>query len=254
MKYVRFLHNNETKYGMLEKNDLVVEFEKGYGSDPTPHRHKFKEVKLLAPCLPSKIVAVGLNYSDHAKELNMAVPSEPVLFIKPGTSVVGPGDNIVYPASSKQLDYEAEIAAVIRKTCRRVSVENALEYILGYTCFNDITARDLQNKDGQWTRAKSFDTFSPIGPWIVSGLDTANLKIELKLNGQLKQDSSTANLIFKIPMLISFISHIMTLLPGDVVTTGTPPGVGPMNAGDTVEVTVEGIGTLKNIIKGELNA
>ena len=211
MKYVRFLHNNEMKYGALEKNDLVVEFEKGYGSDSTPHRHKFKELKLLSPCQPSKIVAVGLNYSDHAKELNMALPSEPVLFIKPGTSVVGPGDNIIYPQSSKQLDYEAEIAAVIRKTCRRVSVENAPDYILGYTCFNDITARDLQNKDGQWTRAKSFDTFSPIGPWIVSGLDTANLKIELKLNGQVKQDSSTANLIFKIPMLVSFISQVMIM-------------------------------------------
>ena len=254
MKYVRFLHNNETKYGVLEKNELVVEFEKGYGSDSTSHRHKLKELKLLAPCQPSKIVAVGLNYSDHARELNLAVPDEPVLFIKPATSVVGPEDSIIYPHTSKQLDYEAEIAAVIKKTCRRVSVENAPEYILGYTCFNDVTARDLQNKDGQWTRAKSFDTFSPIGPWIVSGLDPGNLKIELKLNGQVKQDSSTANLVFKIPMLISFISQIMTLLPGDVVTTGTPPGVGPMNVGDTVEVTVEGIGTLKNTIKGELNA
>jgi len=253
VKYLRFSHNNEIKYGILEKDDVILEMEGDYSSYPSRHKHPLSQCKILLPCLPSKIVAVGLNYTEHAQELKMAVPEEPVLFIKPSTSVIGPGEKIVYPKMCAQLDYEAEVAVVIKKTCRRVSSEQAGEYILGYTCFNDVTARDLQKKDGQWTRAKSFDTFSPIGPFIASGLDPADLSVELRLNGQVKQSSSTKNLIFPIPRLVSFISQVMTLLPGDVITTGTPLGVGAMNIGDTVEVTVAGVGTLKNNVSGENN-
>jgi len=251
LKYLRFLHNNEIKYGILEKDDVVLELEGDYSSYPSRHKHPLSQCKILLPCLPSKIVAVGLNYADHAQELQMPVPEEPVLFIKPSTSAIGPGEIIVFPKMCTQLDYEAEVAVVIKKICRRITPEKAGEYILGYTCFNDITARDLQKKDGQWTRAKSFDTFSPLGPFIVTGLNPADLMIELRLNGQVKQSSSTKNLIFPIPQLVSFVSRVMTLLPGDVITTGTPPGVGPMNIGDTVEVTIAGIGTLKNTVIGE---
>jgi 2-keto-4-pentenoate hydratase/2-oxohepta-3-ene-1,7-dioic acid hydratase in catechol pathway len=251
MKYLRFSHNNEVRYGILEKDDVILEMEGDYSSYPSRHKHPLSQCKILLPCLPSKIVAVGLNYTDHARELQMPVPEEPVLFLKPSTSVIGSGEKIVYPKMCTQLDYEAEVAVVIKKVCRHVSPEHASEYILGYTCFNDVTARDLQKKDGQWTRAKGFDTFSPMGPFIASGLDPADLSVELRLNGQVKQSSSTKNLIFPIPQLVSFISTIMTLLPGDVITTGTPPGVGPMNIGDTVEVAIAGIGTLKNTVTGE---
>ncbi|MBI5554593.1 MAG: fumarylacetoacetate hydrolase family protein [Elusimicrobia bacterium] len=255
MKYLRFLHkyNNEIKYGILEKDDVILELEGEYSSYPSRHKHLLSQCKVLLPCLPSKIVAVGLNYSDHAQEFKMPVPEEPILFIKPSTSAIGTGEKIVYPKMCTQLDYEAEAAVVIKKICRQIAPEKAGEYILGYTCFNDITARDLQKKDRQWTRAKSFDTFSPLGPFIVTGLNSADLMIELRLNGQVKQSSSTQNLIFPIPQLVSFVSRVMTLLPGDVITTGTPPGVGPMNIGDTVEVTIAGIGTLKNTVVGENN-
>lgn len=253
MKYLRFFHNNEVKYGILEKDDIVLELEGDYSSYPGHHKHPLSQCKLLMPCLPSKIVSVGLNYTDHAKELKMPVPEEPVLFIKPSTSAIGPDEKIVYPKICNHLDYEAEVAVVIKKVCKHVSPEKALEYILGYTCFNDVTARDLQKKDGQWTRSKSFDTFSPLGPFIASGLNPADIAVELRLNGQVKQSSSTKNLIFPIPLLVSFISQVMTLLPGDVITTGTPPGVGAMKVGDTVEVSIPGIGTLKNNVIGENN-
>ncbi len=253
MKYLRFFHNNEVKYGILEKDDVVLELEGDYSSYPSRHKHPLSQCKFLIPCLPSKIVAVGLNYTDHAKELKMPVPEEPVLFIKPSTSAIGPDEKIVSPKMCTHLDYEAEVAVVIKKVCRHISPEQANEYILGFTCFNDVTARDLQKKDGQWTRSKSFDTFSPLGPFIASGLNPADIAVELRLNGQVKQSGSTKNLIFPIPQLVSFVSQVMTLLPGDVITTGTPPGVGAMKAGDTVEVTIPGVGTLKNNVVGENN-
>lgn len=195
---------------------------------------------------PTKIVACGLNYLDHAKELGMEIPKEPIIFIKPSTSVIGHQDLIIYPRMAKQVDYEAELAIVIKDKTRNVSIEEAGEHILGYTCFNDVTARDLQRKDGQWTRAKSFDTFSPMGPNILFEIDPANLDISLYLNGELKQSSNTSNLIFTPFYLVSFISKIMTLLPGDLIATGTPAGVGPMKPGDKVEVRIEGIGSLIN--------
>ncbi|MEA3223435.1 MAG: fumarylacetoacetate hydrolase family protein [Thermodesulfobacteriota bacterium] len=208
--------------------------------------------RLLTPVEPTKIVAVGLNYRDHAKEFDLKVPTEPVLFLKPPSSVIGPDEAIVYPKGVGRLDFEAELAIVISKKCKDAPFESANDYILGYTCFNDVTARDIQEKDGQWTRAKSFDTFAPIGPWIITDInDAGNLRISSKLNNELKQSSSTSNMIFNIYSLVSFISSIMTLEPFDVIATGTPPGVGPMSPGDVISVAIEGIGELKNrVIKG----
>ncbi|MBN1636857.1 MAG: fumarylacetoacetate hydrolase family protein [Deltaproteobacteria bacterium] len=203
--------------------------------------------QILAPVQPTKIVAVGLNYRDHARELGLEVPLEPILFLKPSSSVIGPGDEICYPSQSTRLDYEAELAVVISRRCRNIKQEHAKDYILGYTCFNDVTARDLQIKDGQWTRAKSFDTFSPIGPWIVTDLeDPHNLAVSARLNSEVKQSSNTSNLIFNVYELISFISMIMTLEMGDVIATGTPSGIGPMEPGDSIQVEIEGIGVLQN--------
>jgi len=206
-----------------------------------------QDVELLAPCQPSKIVCVGLNYTEHARELKMAHPAEPVLFLKPPSAILGPGGQIVYPPSSRQVDYEGELAVVVGKRCKNISAEEAEKYILGYTCFNDVTARDLQRKDVQWTRAKSFDTFAPFGPWIAK-IDPSNANIETRVNGAVKQKSNTSDLIFDISRLVEFISHVMTLEPGDLIATGTPPGVGPLQKGDVVEVEIEGIGILRNSV------
>jgi 2-keto-4-pentenoate hydratase/2-oxohepta-3-ene-1,7-dioic acid hydratase in catechol pathway len=207
-----------------------------------------KNVRLLAPCEPTKIVAVGLNYRDHAEEFGTPIPPEPLIFLKPPSSVVGPGDAIRLPprSLSKRVDFEGELAVVIGRRARNVPVGRAAKYILGYTILNDVTARDLQKKDGQWTRAKGFDTFSPIGPWIVSGISPADLKIETFVNGKRRQASRTSRLAFKVPELVSFISRIMTLEPGDVIPTGTPSGIGPLKRGNKVEVRIEKIGTLAN--------
>jgi 2-keto-4-pentenoate hydratase/2-oxohepta-3-ene-1,7-dioic acid hydratase in catechol pathway len=206
-----------------------------------------EDVQLLAPCQPTKIVCVGLNYVEHARELKMQIPEDPVLFIKPPSSVLAPEGMIVYPASSQQVDYEGELGVVIGKRMRNVPANEAENYILGYTCFNDVTARDLQRKDGQWTRAKSFDTFAPFGPWIAK-IDPTRADIETRVNGIVKQKSNTSDMIFGVPKLLEFISGVMTLEPGDVIATGTPTGVGPLQKGDTVEVEIKGIGTLKNSV------
>lgn len=198
---------------------------------------------------PTKIVLVGLNYKDHAKELNMPLPSEPILFIKPVTALIGPEEGIMYPAQATRVDYEAELAIVIKDVCKDIEPEEVMEHVEGFTCLNDVTARDLQKRDGQWTRAKSFDTFCPIGPRIVKDVDQNNLKIQSFLNGVLKQDSNTSNFIFSVEELVSFISQVMTLMPGDIIATGTPGGIGAMNKGDTVEIRIEGIGTLRNYVK-----
>ncbi|AKB27220.1 Fumarylacetoacetate hydrolase family protein [Methanosarcina siciliae T4/M] len=209
---------------------------------------ELSELRVLPPSFPSKIVCVGLNYKDHADELSMEVPDTPVLFLKPPSAVIGHGDKIIYPPSSSRVDYEAELAVVIGKRCKNISAEKAEDVIAGYTCFNDVTARDLQQKDGQWTRAKSFDTFAAFGPYIVSTdeIDVSDLKISCRVNGETRQESRTSNLIFDIPFLIEFITEIMTLEVGDVIATGTPPGVGELQRGDTVEVEIQGIGTLRN--------
>jgi 2-keto-4-pentenoate hydratase/2-oxohepta-3-ene-1,7-dioic acid hydratase in catechol pathway len=197
---------------------------------------------------PSKIICVGLNYKDHAAELKMELPSHPIIFLKPPTALIFNGDSIVYPPQTKELHFEGELAVVIKDRCKNLTAEEAPQHILGYTCANDVTARDLQRIDGQWARAKGFDTFCAIGPEIVSGVDPDNLAIKLYLNGALKQNSNTSNMIFEVEYLVSFISQIMTLLPEDLILTGTPPGVGPMQVGDTVEVEIEGIGKLTNRI------
>lgn len=198
---------------------------------------------------PTKIVLVGLNYKDHAKELNMPLPSEPILFIKPVTALIGPEEGIMYPAQATRIDYEAELAIIVKDVCKDIEPEEVMGHVEGFTCLNDVTARDLQKKDGQWTRAKSFDTFCPIGPRIVKDVDQNNLKIQSFLNGVLKQDSNTSNFIFSVEELVSFISQVMTLMPGDIIATGTPGGIGAMNKGDTVEIRIEGIGTLRNYVK-----
>ena len=207
---------------------------------------------VLAPVLPSKIVCVGLNYKDHAAEVNKPLPPEPLLFIKPSTCVIGPGEAIVLPEGVGRVDHEAEVGVVIGRRATRVSEAEAMSYVLGVTCVNDVTARDLQNKGAGYTRAKGFDTFAPLGPCIVQGLDdrlAAGLGVEGWVNGVKRQGSSTQQLIFPVPMLIAYISANMTLLPGDIISTGTPSGIGPLAAGDTVTITVEGVGELTNSVR-----
>jgi 2-keto-4-pentenoate hydratase/2-oxohepta-3-ene-1,7-dioic acid hydratase in catechol pathway len=212
----------------------------------TGQYYRPSDVRLLAPCVPSKIVSLGVNYRSHGEEMSHRIPEEPLIFIKPSTSVIGTEENIIYPESSQRVDYEGELGVVIKSVTRHVSKDEAEEYILGYTCVNDVTARDIQARDKQWTRSKSFDTFCPIGPCIETALDPRNLILETVLNGEIKQQTSTGQLIFPVDELVSFISSVMTLLPGDVIATGTTSGVGPMQPGDTVEVKIEGIGTLRN--------
>ena len=199
---------------------------------------------------PTKIIAIGLNYLDHAKELKMDIPDHPLIFMKPSTAVIGSGDAIICPPQTKELNYEGELAVIIKEKAKNVSQDDARRFIAGYTCANDVTARDLQRIDGQWTRAKSFDTFCPLGPRIVSDIDPKYLSIITRVNGTVKQNSNTKNMIFDVFELVSFISEIMTLLPGDVIITGTPPGVGAIETGDVVEVEIEGIGVLKNTVTG----
>jgi 2-keto-4-pentenoate hydratase/2-oxohepta-3-ene-1,7-dioic acid hydratase in catechol pathway len=197
---------------------------------------------------PTKIIAVGLNYIDHAKEVNMPIPDHPIIFLKPSTSVIEDGDTILYPPQTKELHYEGELAVIIKEKIKNVGKDEARRFIAGYTCANDVTARDIQRLDVQWTRSKSFDTFCPLGPRIVSDIDPKNLSIITRVNGSVKQSSNTNNMIFDVFDLVSFISGVMTLLPGDVIITGTPPGIGAIVAGDLVEVEIEGIGILKNSV------
>lgn len=203
-------------------------------------------VKILSPVLPSKIICVGKNYADHAKEMGGEVPAEPVIFIKPNTTVIGEDDAIVLPPQSSNVHHEVELAVVISHLCKNVEVDRAGEVILGYTIANDVTARDLQNIDGQWTRAKSFDTFCPLGPWIETELDPTNLALSCEVNGEVTQSGNTKDMIRSAHEMVAWISTVMTLLPGDVILTGTPAGVGPVVNGDVVDVTIEGIGTLSN--------
>ncbi len=248
MEYLRFEINGESKYG-IKKNNIIREANQSpFLSDDSALGRKYDlaDIKLLPPCRPSKIVCIGLNYTDHTDELGMQVPSVPKIFLKPAEATVGPGDDIIYPKMANRIDYEAELAFVVKHTCKDISVAEADDYILGYCCFNDVTARDLQRADGQWTRAKSFDSFAPFGPTIVSDVDTSNLKIQLFQNGEKMQDSTTAKMIFSPAELLAFISEVMTLKPGDLIATGTPPGVGAMKPGDEVEVRIEDIGSLKN--------
>ncbi|MBM4019840.1 MAG: fumarylacetoacetate hydrolase family protein [Planctomycetes bacterium] len=253
MRLVRFLAGDRVRYGVLE-GDTVRELLRPYFENVVPMRseHRLADVRLLAPARPSKMLCIGLNYRDHAREMQKPLPDEPVLFLKPATALAGPGEPIVCPKAAGRVDYEAELAVVIRRRCRSVAPEDADRAILGYACFNDVTARDLQAKDGQWTRAKGFDTFGVLGPWIETAPGDPNrLAVACRLNGAVKQRSSTDQLVFNCQYLVSWASRIMTLEAGDVIATGTPAGVGPMKPGDAVEVEVEGIGVLASPVAAE---
>jgi 2-keto-4-pentenoate hydratase/2-oxohepta-3-ene-1,7-dioic acid hydratase in catechol pathway len=244
MRLARFEADGEMYMGRLDGDVL-----RHVGGKKLPREFSLNEVRLLSPSIPSKVVAVGLNYRDHAEELNMPLPEEPLLFMKPSSSVIGPGQTILLPPQSQRIDFEAELAVVMGRTACNVKSRDAREYILGYTCLNDVTARDLQSKDGQWTRAKGFDTFCPLGPWVETEIDPSDLAIQLYLNGERKQNSRTSNLIFDPYRLVEFVSAVMTLFPGDVIATGTSSGIGPMKSGDIVEVRIEGIGSLENRVR-----
>ncbi len=249
MKTVRFKVDDNEHYGILDGDIITKLAQEPYDRImPLDKTYDLKEVTLLAPCIPTKIVALGLNYKSHAEETHNPVPESPIIFIKPTTCIIGPEENIVYPSSTTRVDYECELGVVIGKKARMVSVDNALDYVFGYTCVNDVTARDHQRDDGQWTRGKGHDTFGPMGPCIETDLDPGNVIVSTYLNNELKQQQNTSDLIFSVPEMTSFISGVMTLLPGDVIATGTPSGIGPMKPGDTVEIRIGPIGVLRNYV------
>lgn len=257
MKVVRFRTGGRTRYGVLVGNGIRALKGSPYtslkrattGSSAFGQgEYELTQVKVLSPCVPSKIVLLGLNYRRHARELGKPLPAEPIIILKPPTTVVGPEATIMHPQPGMRVDYEGELGVVIGRKARAVPRAKAAEYVLGYTCFNDVTARELQEIDGDWTRSKSFDTFAAIGPHIETELDPGDLQIETYLNGQVRQSARTSDLLFSVAEVVEFISHIMTLLPGDIIATGTPSGVGPMKPGDMVEVRIENIGTLRNYV------
>lgn len=247
MKYVRYSIQGNVRYGILD-GKTIHELSGSYFEPytETGKRVSLDSVKLLSPTLFSKAVCIGMNYRDHAMEFKLPIPESPVLFLKPSTAVNDPDGMIHYPELSTHLDYEGELAVIIGKKCKDVSEKEYASYVLGYSCANDVTARDLQPKQGQWTIAKGFDTFCPVGPYIETDIDPSHLALETKVNGETKQKSNTSNLIFPVPYLVSYISHIMTLLPGDIISTGTPSGISKLDHGDTVEVCIEGLGVLRN--------
>ncbi|PRX95670.1 fumarylacetoacetate hydrolase family protein [Allonocardiopsis opalescens] len=251
MRIARYSIADEVAFGVVE-NDGQDDYVSRIAGHPftgiqfTGERHPLVDVRLLAPILPSKVVCVGRNYAEHAKEFGNEVPEEPVLFLKPSTSVVGHNDPVIYPPLSERVDFEGELAVVIGRLCREVPAEKAGDVIFGYTIGNDVTARDLQRKDGQWTRGKGFDTFCPLGPWITTGADPADLALTTSVDGELRQSGRTSQLIHDVPALVAYISQVMTLLPGDVILTGTPAGVGPLEVGQQVSVSIESLGTLTN--------
>ncbi len=255
MRIARFAKGDGVAYGVVEgeAGQTIAElYGHPFGIDPagvrfTGQRYPLAEVRLLAPVLPSKVLAVGKNYAEHVREMGGEQHAEPVLFLKPSTSVTGPGDRIAWPVKlTERVDFEGELAVIIGRMCRDVPKDRADEVIFGYTCANDVTARDLQLKDGQWTRAKGFDTFCPLGPWMETGTDPSDLGITTTVNGGVRQHARTSELLWDVPSLIAYVSAVMTLLPGDVLLTGTPEGVGTLSDGDEVSVTIESIGTLTN--------
>jgi len=252
MRLVRFRHGDRIATGAVERGSDEIQVLKGtFFEDPLPTGETIPldDVRLLAPVLPSKLVCVGKNYAAHAAEFGMQVPEEPLLFLKPSTAVIGPNDPIELLPISRRIDYEGELAVVIGRLARGVRAEEAFQVILGYTCANDVTLRDLQKADDQWARAKGFDGSAPIGPWIETDLDPNEATVLTRLNGEVRQQGSTADLVFGVATLIEYITTFMTLLPGDLLLTGTPEGVGPLAEGDVVEIEVEGVGTLRNEVR-----
>lgn len=250
MRFGRFMFQDREVFGVVEDDFSVTiarpEDKEALGRDQFP----MQEAIVLPPVIPTKIIAIGLNYRAHALEMQKPLPEEPLMFLKPVTAVIASGEAIVLPRQSQRVDFEGELAVVLGRRCRNVTPEEAPDYILGYTCMNDVTARDLQKKDVQYTRAKGFDTFAPVGPFLVTEIDPSNLRIQTFVNGEMRQDSNTADMIFSVPQLISFVSSVMTLLPGDIISTGTPAGVGPVQPGDLVEVQIQNIGRLRNTVVG----
>jgi 2-keto-4-pentenoate hydratase/2-oxohepta-3-ene-1,7-dioic acid hydratase in catechol pathway len=257
LKYCRYSAGGETRWGILD-GDGVTALEGdplgGPSSSSTGERVALSAVQLLPPCRPSKILGVGTNYRAHAAEMGKPIPDEPLLFMKPPSALVGHGAAIVRPSppgGDWRVDFEGELAVVIGRRARRLRESDALDYVFGYTICNDVTVRDLQKKDGQFTRAKGFDSFCPVGPWVTVGLDPADLALRTRQNGIVKQDSRTSDLIFSVARVLAVASRVMTLEPGDLVTTGTPSGVGPIQPGDRIEIEIEGIGTLSNPVVEE---
>jgi 2-keto-4-pentenoate hydratase/2-oxohepta-3-ene-1,7-dioic acid hydratase in catechol pathway len=246
VKLFRMDHAGSPRYAIEADGALRLVEGDVFAGPPYRTGATIKPGRFLAPVTPSKVVAIGLNYKDHAAEMNKPLPAEPLMFMKPSTAVIGPEDAIRIPASAGMVHHEAELGVVIGKLAHRVTADQALAYVLGFTCVNDVTSRDLQKKDVQYTRAKGFDTFAPIGPCIAIGLEWDRLDIELSVNGEKRQSSNTRQLIFSVREIIAFVSSVMTLLPGDVISTGTPSGVGPLIPGDRVTVKIEGIGELSN--------
>ena len=261
MRVVRFTPQPDTGlgsdplYGILEDDNRITIISGDpiyHGIQKTAATVELTKVRLLSPVIPrSKIVAVGKNYADHAAEMGGVVPEEPIIFLKPNTSVIGPGDTIVWPAIAPTIDYEAELAIVIGRVCKEVPKERVNDVIFGYTMANDVTCREIQRKDGQWMRAKSFDTFCPLGPWIETEFVPGNQRITTTLDGEIKQDAHLSDMIFKVPDIIHFITQVMTLLPGDVIITGTPAGIGPMPERSTVAISIEGLGQLTNKVSAQ---
>ncbi len=257
MRIARFSHEGEVRFGIVEGSgndpaDLVVSAVAGHPFAPlvpTGEQHPLAAVRLLSPVLPSKVVCIGKNYADHIAELGGALGGttpDPIVFLKPSTSVIGPGDPIQLPRNSTHVEHEAELGIVIGRLCREVPRARALDVVLGYTCGNDVTARDHQQQDGQWTRGKSHDSFCPLGPWVETELDVRDVAVQCAVDGQLRQDGRTSQLLHDVPSVIEWVTAFMTLLPGDVILTGTPAGVGPLLPGNAVTVLVEGIGPLTN--------
>lgn len=248
MRFVRFESAGRAGYGLLDGESVVPVADRPWEKVVrTGEALPLERVRLLAPCQPTKVVAVGQNYRAHSAEMGLPIPDAPIIFLKPPTSVIGPGEPIVYPRISQEVHHESELTIVIGRRARFVRREDVPAFVWGYTCGNDVTARDLQRRDGQWTRSKSFDTFCPLGPWIVTDLENPNnVNLTCRVNGELRQSGNTSDLVFNAFELVSFASHIMTLQPGDVIMTGTPAGISPVSQGDTIEVEVEGIGILRN--------
>ncbi|MDN5964444.1 MAG: fumarylacetoacetate hydrolase family protein [Actinomyces sp.] len=255
MRIVRFSDGGSPRYGALEDDSTRVVVLKGdplfSPVEPSGQIAELEEIRLLSPVIPrSKVVGVGKNYADHAREMGGEAPDHPILFLKPNTSVIGPDDPIVLPQWSQEVHHEAELAVVIKTLAKDVEPEDVDDIILGYTCANDVSARDAQREDGQWTRAKGFDTSCPLGPWIVVDpeLDVTDLRVTATVNGELRQSDTTANMLTPVRELVSYVSKVFTLLPGDVIITGTPAGVGPIVAGDHVDIAIQGVGTLSNTV------
>jgi 2-keto-4-pentenoate hydratase/2-oxohepta-3-ene-1,7-dioic acid hydratase in catechol pathway len=249
MRIARYECEGRARYGLVDPESGKVREIAGepFGRVETiGDARRLEGVRLLAPVVPGKIVAVGLNYKDHARELGMKIPEEPLLFLKAPSALIGPGGEIVYPPQSRRVDYEAELAVVIGRVAKNVKEKDAAAHILGYTCINDVTARDLQRKDVQFARSKGFDTFAPLGPWIVTDFDPTEASVRCLVNGEVRQDGNTREMIASVYRIVEFISSFMTLFPGDVIATGTPPGVGSLRLGDVVTVEVGGIGALTN--------